>query len=162
MPDRNTLLLQPDEELFRHCTMDNFRASGPGGQHRNTTDSAVRLTLPEYGVSVTAVESRSQHENRSDALRKLRLQLALQVRDPHPRGWKGPLKIGRKDRRYPLFVAILLDALSHFGFQLGDASKALGISTGRLVRILAADEELWAKVNAERQAHDLHPLRLPD
>lgn len=55
--------------------IDYFRSSGPGGQHRNTTDSAVRIRHIPTGIVVTATESRSQYKNREMAL--LRLEAAL-------------------------------------------------------------------------------------
>lgn len=67
--------------------VDTFRASGPGGQHRNKTDSAVRLTHLPSGVVVTATESRSQHQNRSVAFTRLSELLAEQrSQDAHARG----------------------------------------------------------------------------
>lgn len=51
--------------------IDTFRASGPGGQHRNKTDSGVRMTHIPSGTVVTATEDRSQHKNRSVARQRL-------------------------------------------------------------------------------------------
>ena len=151
-----------DEELLRCCRQENFRASGPGGQHRNVTDSAVRLTLPELGVSASAADHRSQHRNRAEALKRLRLQLALQVRcEPSAGPWQGAWKIGRKDRRYPRFIAVVLDALAANGWAVGDAARQLGTSTGRLVRTLAQDPQVWDCVNHARQKLNLVNLRKP-
>jgi peptide chain release factor 2 len=66
------LLPETDEELLRECEVDTFRSSGPGGQHVNKTESAVRLTHLPSGLVVTSREERSQHRNKAVCLRKLR------------------------------------------------------------------------------------------
>src|SRR5215472_1884315 len=71
-----------DDQLLHQCEVDTYRASGPGGQKRNKTSSAVRLRHPPSGLLVIAEESRSQHENRARALRRLRRALYLQLREP--------------------------------------------------------------------------------
>src|SRR6188508_3094747 len=60
-----------DAQLLAQCGVDTYRASGPGGQKRNKTSSAVRLRHPPSGLLVIAEESRSQHENKAKALRRL-------------------------------------------------------------------------------------------
>ncbi|HEV7376778.1 MAG TPA: peptide chain release factor-like protein [Pyrinomonadaceae bacterium] len=69
------VLPESDEDLLRECEVDTFRASGPGGQHVNKTESAVRLTHLPSGVVVTSRESRSQHQNKALCLQKLRQKI---------------------------------------------------------------------------------------
>ena len=96
-----------DEQLLAQCSTDTYRASGPGGQKRNKTSSAVRLRHGPTGLIVIAEESRSQHENRARALRRMRRAIYLHVRDATVEKSDaiaaaltkaGRLDVGRKER----------------------------------------------------------------
>src|SRR5438094_3651018 len=73
-----------DSQLLAQCAVDTYRASGPGGQKRNKTSSAVRLRHLPSELIVIAEESRSQHENKAKALRRLRQAFMLKLREPIP------------------------------------------------------------------------------
>lgn len=66
--------LKPSDLRF-----EKFRAGGPGGQHQNTTDSAVRVTHVPTGVSAVSRDQRSQHRNKQVAVERLGDHLAAQL-----------------------------------------------------------------------------------
>src|SRR5947199_10125021 len=89
-----------DSRLLAQCHVDTYRASGPGGQKRNKTSSAVRLRHGPSGLMVIAGESRSQHENRARALRRLRRAFYLKLRENlTPEELTPPALLGREGYR---------------------------------------------------------------
>jgi hypothetical protein len=166
-----------DERLLAQCEVDTYRASGPGGQKRNKTSSAVRLRHPASGLLVIAEESRSQHENRARALRRIRQALYLKLREPleaadltpealatradysEARGADGRLHLGRKDARYWPVVGLVLDVLQAFEGRLSDAAAALGLTTAHLGDFLRGDDKVWEQANQMRQRFGHKPLR---
>lgn len=84
--------------LEREVEVQVFRASGPGGQHVNRTESALRLVHPPSGVVVVAQDSPSQHRNREIAFERLAARLAILNRVPKKRVPTKPTR-GAKERR---------------------------------------------------------------
>jgi hypothetical protein len=168
-PTRRLWTELTDDRLLAQCEVDTYRASGPGGQKRNKTSSAVRLRHPPSGLLVIAEESRSQHENRARALRRLRQAFYLQLREPltpeelqaealsvRPelaavRTAAGRLDVGRKDRRYAPASALMLDVLAARDARVRAAAQSLAISTGNLIAFLRQDPKVWEQANQLRQ-----------
>jgi hypothetical protein len=167
-------LLASDDGLIAQCEVDRYRASGPGGQHRNKTESAVRLRHKLTGIAAIGEDSRSQSENKLHAVRRLRAALALQVREPVVvDGYKpsarlatfvaqgtGPL--GAKTKltgEYWASIAELLDLLVANNLEIGTSAQLLGLTTGAMSKLLLHDEAVGRVVNDLRRAAGMRPLR---
>jgi hypothetical protein len=167
-------LLASDEALIAQSEVDRYRASGPGGQHRNKTESAVRLRHRASGMTAIGEDSRSQAENKVHAVRRLRAAIALGVREPlaldgyaaSPRlaaliaGGTAPL--GARTRLTGEFwaaIAELLDLLVAGELEIGATAQRLGMTTGALSKLLLHDDHVARAVNDLRRARGMRPLR---
>jgi len=73
-----------DEALLGECDVNVFRATGPGGQGVNTTDSAVRLKHLPTGIVVLCRRERSQYRNKQVCLGRLRERIEAAMAPPPP------------------------------------------------------------------------------
>lgn len=158
----------PDGELRAECTVHTHRTGGPGGQHRNKTESAVRLHHRPSGLVVTGQERRSQHQNAASALARLREALAIQFRAPLPPApvWPpgvqirdGRLRVSETNPGYFQVLGLALDALAHFKAKPQDAAAYLGVSTSSYTRFLAENHKTWQEANRIRIEFKLPPLK---
>jgi hypothetical protein len=160
---RNTWLRLSNADLLRQCREEHYRASGPGGQHRNKVSTAVRLHHELSGLSAHGEETRSQAENRRHALSRLRERIAFTIRAPFEldapglppelvaqRRGSGLLSVNAKNPSFPLIAATALDALAAAGGSYASAARALGVSTSQLLKFLQSDRELWRAVSEAR------------
>ena len=86
------------KKLLEDCDVETFRGPGPGGQHRNKTESAVRMTHRPSGIVRIARDDRSQLRNRRIALERIWLALEARRRKPRPRVSTGPTKASQEQR----------------------------------------------------------------
>lgn len=161
-PPRSTWTNLTDSERLSQCAVDTYRASGPGGQKRNKTSSAVRLRHLPTGVIVIAEESRSQHENKAKALKRLYRALFLELRDPPPEAvaLDGPLHLSPKDPRFWPTAGLVLDVLNAAAAQVSTAAERLGVTTANLIAFLQSDPKLWQEANRLRAVFGQKALKL--
>lgn len=120
--------------------IDTYRASGAGGQHVNTTDSAVRITHIPTNVVVQCQNDRSQHKNKAEAMKMLKsrlYELELQKRDAeaaNTRGQQTDIGWGHQIRSYVLHPYQMVKDL-RTGVEKGNAQ---GVLDGDLDDYLAA------------------------
>ncbi len=160
----------PDEELLKQCTIQRGRASGPGGQHRNKVETEVQITHTPTGIQAHAGERRSQAENKRVALRRLRLALAINFRAAVPLGeigsplWRsrvrgGKIALNPDHHDYPSMLAEAMDVIAAANWDLRKAALRLDVTPTQLLRLIKDEPHALDRLNRERAAIGLHPLR---
>ncbi|MCX6635573.1 MAG: peptide chain release factor 2 [Acidobacteria bacterium] len=118
--------------------VDTFRASGAGGQHVNRTDSAVRMTHLPTGIVVQCQNERSQHKNRSGALKQLRARLyefeldKKRAEDRKIEDGKLDINFGSQIRSYVLAPYRLIKD-HRTKLAIGDVDRVLGGDLDQLI-----------------------------
>lgn len=158
----------PAERLLVDCDVTRQRRSGPGGQHRNKVETAVRITHRPSGTTAEASERRSQSANLAMATRRLRLALALDVRCRRADGptplWQSrcrgaAISVSSEHEDFPAVLAEALDHLAAADWNLQQAAELLECTASQLTRLLRKHPPALALLNRHREQAGLSPLR---
>lgn len=156
--------------LLDQCDVRRSRGSGPGGQHRNKVETAVRICHRPTGIEAAATERRSQAQNLRTATFRLRVTLAVTVRCPI-HGQHMPSVLWRSRCRnsrvavnpthadYPALLAEALDVIDGMGMDLRSAAGFLACSVSQLVKLLRTEPRALGWVNEQRRQAGLVPMR---
>ena len=148
LPEPEEVDVKIEEKDLR---VDVFRASGPGGQSVNTTDSAVRITHLPTGITVSQQDEKSQHKNRAKAMQVLRARLfeAERERADSERAADRKSQVGSGDRS---------ERIRTYNFPQGRVTDhRINLTLHKLEKILAGDglDEMVEALIREDQAQRL-------
>lgn len=155
-----------DDDLLTRCTVRRGGASGPGGQHANRHATGVTLTHNPTGIVSQHHVHRDSRRNLKEALFRLRLRLALELRGQSNLDWlarfrgpEGRLKVSPNNAQYPRVIACCLDALAVADYAMHPAAETLGCTISQMAKCFAGDKEAWTFLNQQLTAHGHSTLR---
>ena len=175
------------DTLLKDCRVERIRATGPGGQHRNKVETAIRITHTPTNTLGQASERRSQVDNQKKALFRLRANLAIDFRSESLSAVRASLDLKNDDftqnlsltpsklwrsrtgsrkiscnsshNDFPSLLAEALDVMYLTDYNPALAARLLSISTSQLIRFLKDESRAFQSVNSIRQKNNQHPLR---
>lgn len=155
--------------LLKDCQIQHVRRSGPGGQHRNKVETGVVIKHLPTGIVGEASEKRQQGRNRSVALFRLRVNLAIDFRlatisEVPSKLWlrrlsNGTLKVNSEHDEFPALLAEALDVMLYYEFDVKAASQYFNCTSSQLIKFLKKEPRAFIWLNSKRQAAGLHALK---
>lgn len=163
---------QDSEALLKQCQSKALRRSGPGGQHRNKVETAIQLTHESTGVIAEANEKRAQNENRKQAVFRLRVKLALEVRTQiecleelklspiwATRIKNKKISVNPQHADFPELLADALDMLMLKDWEVPTSALELGLSSTQLIKFLNIEPKGLDCLNQQRILLGKRPMR---
>jgi hypothetical protein len=160
-----------EKDLLAQTELSVGRSSGPGGQHRNKVETAVRVVHRETGLETRATERREQRVNRAKALFRLRIKLAVHARTATGRNNHQPselwcsrrqgtkLPVNGKNKDFPSLLAEALDVIVARKYDVAGSAGILGVTMSQLTRLLRQEAHVLSRVNVGRESVGLPRLR---
>jgi len=157
------------DQLLKQCAVNRSRSSGPGGQHRNKVETAIRIQHEPTGIEAQAGERRSQRDNHRKAVFRLRVKLAIEHRASLPRFaqpsalWAsrcrgGKIAVNPSHDDFPAVLAEACDFIADCGYDVKAAADRLGCSMSQLVKLLKTEPAALERINNQRKQHGRGPL----
>ena len=160
-----------EEKLLKECDVEFGRTTGPGGQNRNRRDTATTITHRPTGVIAAASERRTQAQNRSRAVFRLRIKMAavIRTRTHHEHHTCSKLWNERRQGKmiavnpmhqdYPSLVSEALDVIVARRYDVAGAAGIMGVSMSQLAKLVRNNKRCFAVVNRGREAQGLPRLK---
>ena len=148
LPEAEAVDVQIEDKDLR---VDTYRAQGAGGQHVNTTDSAVRITHLPTGIVVQQQDEKSQHKNRAKALKILRARIYDAEREAQANA-------RAKDRKDQVGSGDRSERIRTYNFPQGRVSDhRINLTLHKLDKILEGEalDEIVDALTSEDQARKL-------
>ncbi|MCP4180077.1 MAG: peptide chain release factor-like protein [bacterium] len=157
--ERNIWLISEDIFFLKYCKAENFKSTGPGGQKKNKTSSAVRVTHIPTNLTATSDNYREQSINKKKAVKKLKIKIAINIRGPKVKINRPVISTSSND--YPLWIAKIFDIFNENKYDIRNTAKILELSTSKLIKLIYKDKIIWDIVNKNRVINGTYPLTPP-
>lgn len=154
--------------LLADCEIRRQRRSGPGGQHRNKVETGIFIRHLPTSIEAAATERRSQQQNQSAAIHRLRIKLAIEHQSAGSSGtselWESRCRgeritVSACHEDFPALLAEAFNILVEANYDMRLAAERLRCSRSQLTKLLRLAPMALAAVNKAREQRNLSPLR---